>query len=176
MASPHRIFLGMITGAHGMHGAVRVRSFTAEPEDVASYGPLSDEAGTRSFALSVSRRTRGGIIARLAGIEDRDAAEALKGTGLYADRDALPELDEDEFYHADLVGLAVVLTDGRPLGRVRGLDNFGAGEVIEVETKEGKSLSLPFTRAAVPQIDLKAGRLTVDPPPGIVGDDGMEEG
>lgn len=166
----------MITGAHGMHGAVRVRSFTAEPEDVASYSPLSDEAGTRSFDLSVSRRTRGGIIARLAGIENRNAAEALKGTALYADRDALPELDEDEFYHADLVGLSVVLTDGRPLGRVRGLDNFGAGEVIEVETKQGKSVSLPFTRAAVPQIDLEAGRLTVDPPPGIVDDDGMEEG
>ncbi len=158
-----------------MQGAVRVRSFTAEPEGVAGYGPLSDEAGTRSFDLTLSGRWRGGVIARLAGVEDRNAAEALKGLSLYVPRGILPELEDDEFYHADLIGLAVALPGGRPLGRVRAMNNFGAGEMIEVETEDGKSVLIPFTRAAVPLIDLARGRIEVDPPAGLLEGASREE-
>jgi 16S rRNA processing protein RimM len=163
-----RVCIGVIAGAHGTAGAVRVKSFTADPEDVGAYGPVSDEAEERSFTLSVIGRAKGIVVARIEGIGDRGAADALKGMLLYVPRAALPETETDEYYHADLVGLAVELTDGKRLGQVRAMSDFGAGDVMEVEMENGETVILPFNRAAVPEVDLAGGRLVVDPPAGLL--------
>ena len=159
--------LGVIVGAQGVRGAVRVKSFTGTPEDVGAYGPVEDEAGARRFELRVVGASRGAVIAKLKGIEDRNAAEALKGTRLYVARAALPTPEEDEFYHADLVGLAAVLADGSPFGRVRAVHEFGAGDSLEIERPEGGTILVPFTKAAVPQVDVNAGHVVIDPPEGL---------
>ena len=161
-----RLCLGAFVGAHGVRGLVRLKSFTEVPEDIAAYGPLGDEAGRRAFAIELTGRAKGLLLAKVEGVSDRDAAEALKGTRLYVDREALPAVeDEDTFYHADLIGLAVETRDGRPLGRVRALHDFGAGDVIELEgaPREAPAM-LPFTRAVFPEVDLDGGRLIADPP------------
>src|SRR5207245_571533 len=119
-----RVCVGVITGAQGVRGAVRVKSFTAEPEAVASYGPLEDESGDRHFALRLIGSAKGVLIGKLTGIEDRDRAEALRGLRLYLPRAALPQPDQDEYYHADLIGLEAALPDGTPLGRVRAVHDF----------------------------------------------------
>jgi len=170
-----RVCLGVIAGAHGVRGEVRIESFTAEPAAITGYGPLSDERGERRLTLELVGETRGKLIARIAGIADRNAAAALKGMGLYVERERLPAPAEDEYYHSDLLGLAVEDRDGRRLGVVRGLHEFGAGSVIEIERPGGARIMLPFTRAAVPVIDLAAGRLVVDAPPGLIEVDAEAE-
>ncbi|HZS84604.1 MAG TPA: ribosome maturation factor RimM [Stellaceae bacterium] len=163
-----RICLGAITGAQGVRGAVRIKSFTARPEDVAAYGPVEDESGTRRFVLRLVGRAKGVVLAKIAGIEDRDAAEALKGIRLYVARSALPPAEEEEYYHADLLGLEAVLADGTVLGRVRAVHDFGAGDSLEVERRRGPAIMVPFTKAAVPVVDIAGGRLVVDPPDGLL--------
>jgi 16S rRNA processing protein RimM len=159
-----RVLVGAIAAAHGVRGLVRVKSFTADPKSVASYGELSDARGLRHFRLTLQGQAKDGVIARIDGIDDRDAAEALKGTRLFVDREALPALaEEDEFYQTDLVGLRVEACDGKTLGRVKAVLNFGAGDLLEIEG-EGVSLMLPFTRQVVPLVDLPGGRLVADPP------------
>jgi 16S rRNA processing protein RimM len=153
------VCVGAIAGAFGVHGEARIKSFCAEPAAIADYGLLSTEDG-RSFDLRITREVKGGFAARLSGLATREEAEALRGTRLYAPRDRLPALDEEEFYHADLIGLEVVDTGGAVLGRVRAIHDFGAGDVIEVTG--ARELMLPFTRAAVPTVDLKAGRIVAD--------------
>ncbi|MBV9521393.1 MAG: 16S rRNA processing protein RimM [Alphaproteobacteria bacterium] len=170
---PARICLGAITGAQGVRGAVRIKPFTARPEDVAAYGPVEDEAGRRSWNIRLIGKAKGVVIGRIPGIEDRDAAAALKGVRLYVDRAALPPPAEEEYYHADLLGLAVVLSDGTMLGRVRAVHEYGAGDCIEVTPEAGAAIMVPFTKAAVPTVDLAAGRLVVEPPPGLL--DGTPE-
>ena len=162
-----RLCLGVIVGVHGLKGQVKVKSFTEDPADLASYGPLGDATGARTFTLSLVGRTKGTLLASIAGVTERNAAEALRGTELFVARAALPEPDEDEtYYHADLVGLAVEDAEGRPLGEVAALDNHGAGDVIEIAPNGGGTpLVLPFTRAVVPEIDLEAGRVVVVVPP-----------
>jgi 16S rRNA processing protein RimM len=157
------VCVAKVVAAHGLQGALKLRCFTERAEDVAAYGPLHDEAD-RQLALRVIGRTAGGVLAKAEGIEDRSAAEALRGTLLYVPRAALPEPAEDEFYHADLEGLAVELCDGRHLGTVRWVGNFGAGDVLEIAAEGGDVLSLPFDRATVPVVDLARGRLVVVPP------------
>ena len=160
-----RICLGAIAGAHGVRGLVRIKSFTAAPRDIAAYGPLEDEAGTRRFEIAVKGETKGLVLAALAGVGDRDAAEALKGTRLYVERAALPPPeDEEEYYHADLIGLRAETPDGTGLGRVVAVHNFGAGDLLELERPDGTELLLPFTKAAVPAVDLAAGRLVAEVP------------
>ncbi len=162
-----RLCVGVITGAHGVRGLVRIKSFTEQPESLAAYGRLSDEAGTRSFEVSVTGRAKGALLARIEGVTERDQAEALRGTRLHIARDALPPLeDEEEYYVADLIGLEAVDRAGRALGRVRTVHNFGAGDVIEVEPEAGGGPSRlwPFTRETVPEVDLAAGRLVIEPP------------
>ena len=158
-----RVCVGVITGAHGLQGLVRVRPFTDVAEDVGAYGPVQSEDGTRDFVLDVRNRTgKGQILVAIAGVGDRDAAEALKGENLYVSRDRLPSPDADEFYHADLIGLDVVATDGRALGTVRALHDFGAGEMLEIQDSGGRLGTVMFTLAAVPDIDLAGRRVTVD--------------
>ena len=175
MGAPHRLCLGVIAGARGIHGEVRVRAFTERGEDVAAYGPLTDETGGRSFTLMDPRPIRGGIAARVEGVEDRTTAEALRGARLYVAREALPDLEDDEFYHADLMGARVVSPGGEEVGRVVALHDFGAGDVLEIERADGPPLVAPFTRETVPEIDMNEGRIVLTPPPGLLDDgDGRE--
>ena len=159
------VCVAKVVAAHGLQGALKLRCFTERAEDVGAYGPLHDQNGSRQLALRVIGRTPGGVLAKASGIDDRSAAETLRGTLLYVPRAALPEPAADEFYHADLEGLAVELGDGSRLGTVRGVGNFGAGDVIEIAADGGGVLSLPFDRATVPVVDLARGRLVVVPPP-----------
>lgn len=161
-----RICVGAIAGAFGVHGEVRLKSFCSDPADIATYSPLTSEDGTRRFEVSLTREVTGALGARIKGIATKEDADALRGVTLWAPRSALPALPDDEFYHADLIGLEVVDTGGKSLGRVRALYDHGAGDIIEV-VGGTQVLMLPFTRAVVPTVDLAARCIVVDPP----GDD-----
>ena len=169
MAGPEqrRVCVGAIAGAFGVRGEARVKSFCARPEAIAGYGPLSTEDGSRQFTLRITRPIQGGLAARLSGVATREEAEALKGTRLYADRARLPALPDDEFYHADLIGLSVTDPGGAELGRVAAVHDHGAGDLLEIAVPHGKSVLIPFTRAVVPTVDLAAGRIVADPPEGL---------
>ena len=132
-SSEDRVCLGRIGAARGLKGEVRIRAFTRRARDIAAYGPLTDASGARSFAVTVVADIAGGVIARIAGIAGRTAAERLAGTELFVPRRALPEPPAGEFYQADLVGLAALDTAGRPLGRVAAIHDFGAGAILEIE-------------------------------------------
>ena len=166
--SPKRVCVGVVAGAHGVRGAVRIKSFTAEPKGVVQYGPVEDETGRRKFELSFVGTAKGVVLATLPGIADRDQAEALRGMLLYLPREALPPPDEEEYYHADLIGLAVVLGDGTAVGTVHAVHDFGAGDCLEIARAEGPPLMAPFTRAVVPVVDLAGGRVVLDPPTGLL--------
>ena len=164
-----RICLGAIAGAFGVHGEVRLKSFTATPEDIAAYGRLDTEDGARSFDIALTGQSaKGALIARLSGVATKEQADALRGTRLYAERSRLPALPDDEFYHADLIGLEVFDTGGASLGRVKAVLNHGAGDLLEIHGPGLKAtVLLPFTREAVPTVDLAAGRIVADPPDGL---------
>lgn len=150
-AAQGRICVGAVAGAFGVRGEARLKSFCADPRDIAAYAPLWDESGARSFEITLTRPLKNGFGARLSGVATREEAEALKGLRLYADRDKLPSLPDDEFYHADLVGLEVVDAGGGPLGRVRAVHDFGAGDMLELRVPgRSQTVMLPFTREAVP--------------------------
>jgi 16S rRNA processing protein RimM len=157
------VLLGEIGGAQGLKGEVRLRSFTAEPGAIADYGPLEDETG-RMVEIESLQVTPKGLIARLKGVTTREGAEALTRTKLYVPRDRLPERGEEEWYHAELIGLAAFAPDGAQLGSVLAVHNFGAGDLIEIAPPEGATLLVPFTRDAVPEVDVEGGRLIVVPP------------
>lgn len=163
-AKPRLVCVGAIAGAHGVRGAVKVKSFTAEAADITAYGPLSDEAGKRRFVLTPIGMARGEILARIDGVEDRDQAELLRGTRLYADRARFPAPEEDEFYHADLIGLDVTDPAGTALGVVQAIFNHGAGDMMEIALRAGGTALVPFTKAAVPVVDIAGGRVTVAMP------------
>ncbi|WP_176224496.1 MULTISPECIES: ribosome maturation factor RimM [unclassified Paracoccus (in: a-proteobacteria)] len=165
MRMTERVCVGAIAGAFGVRGEVRLKSFTSQPNDIAAYSPLYTEDGSRSFTVRLTRPVTGGLGARLSGVETREEAEALKGVTLWADRDKLPVLPDDEFYHADLIGLPVYDTGGQLLGKVRAIYDHGAGDILEVfGPGRRQTLLLPFTRAFVPTVDLTAGRIIADPP------------
>jgi len=166
-----RICVGAIAGAFGVQGEVRLKSFCAQPEAIAAYAPLWTEDGKRSFTLKMTRGAGNGLTARLSGVTTKEQADALRGVELYADRDRLPHLPDDEFYHTDLLGLQVLDTSGRPLGIVRAVHNHGAGDILDV-AGPGGGLLIPFTKAAVPTVDLTLGRIIADPP---ASDDGRGE-
>ena len=141
-----------------------------DPRHVAAYGPVSDSTGSRHFHLTLTGDAKGVVLARIKGVKDRDDAQALAGTELFVDRHMLPATVEDEFYYADLVGLAVKYLGGEPYGTVHAVHNFGAGDVLEIERATGGRVMLPFNRETVPDVDLEAGFLLVDPPPGLESD------
>jgi 16S rRNA processing protein RimM len=159
-----RVLVAQIGAAHGLRGEVRLRSFTADPMAVRGYGALQSEDGTQTFEIEALRPAKDVLIARIAGIADRTAAERLCNLRLYVPRERLPPPDADEFYHADLIGLTAVAPDGRDVGTVVALQNFGAGDLIEVRRTDGASVLLPFTKAVVPEIDVAGGRVVVDWP------------
>ena len=163
-----RVCVGAIAGAYGVRGEIRLKSFCAEPEAIATYGPLFSEDGTQSYEITLKGPIKNGFAARLAGVASKEAADRLKGTRLYAPRDMLPELPDDEYYHADLLGLTVFDTGGTELGRVKAVLNHGASDLLEVAVKGAKQpVLLPFTQSAVPTVDLTAKRIVADPPEGL---------
>lgn len=166
--SGKRVCVGVVAGAHGVRGAVRIKSFTADPKDVGRYGPVEDEGGQRKFKLSFVGTAKGVVLAKLTGITDRDQAEALRAMRLYLPREALPPPDEEEYYHADLIGIAAVLADGTSIGTVQAVHDFGAGDCLEIARPERQPVMVPFTRAAVPVIDIAGGRVVLDPPAGLL--------
>ena len=168
MTGTDRICVGAIAGAFGIAGEVRLKSFCAEPAAMAGYGPLWTEDGSRSFTIALTRPVAGGLGARLSGVATKEAADALKGTSLFADRQRLPKLPDDEYYHADLIGLAVRDPGGATLGRVLAVHNHGAGDLLEITRppKPGSQM-IPFSLAVVPLVDLARGLLIVDLPEGL---------
>jgi len=157
-----RLLLGRIAGAHGIRGEVLIHAYTSAPEDIVAYGPLSDATARRSFEIAIVRTTPKGVVARIAGIADRTAAEALKGVELYVGRDRLPAAAEGEFYHADLMGLAAVDPAGKVIGEIVAVQNYGAGDLIEIRLAgSAKTELILFTETEVPQIDIAARRAVV---------------
>ncbi len=165
------ICIAKIGAAHGVRGEVRLWTFTEDPLAVLRYGPLMSKDGTRSFEVTKAREAKDHLVATLKGVTDRNAAERLNGLELYIARDRLPEPDADEYYHADLIGLAAETTAGAPLGRVLAIHNFGAGDIIEIAPPSGSTLLLPFTNAVVPTVDLTNGRVIIELPAEIEGGD-----
>ena len=172
---PALLLVGRIAAAHGLRGLVKLQCFTAEPGSIGSYGPLSDAAGKRVFEVTVLNPVKGGVLASIAGVNDRNAAEKLRGVELYMPRGRLPPPSEGEYYHADLVGLAVELKDGTPFGRVQAVENYGAGDLLAIVRPGGRPVSLPFTDQVVPVVDIAGGRVVVDPPLGLVDEPKEEE-
>jgi 16S rRNA processing protein RimM len=167
-AKPDRVLLGEIGCPQGLQGEVRIRSFTAEPGAIADYGPLEDEAGARLFEIESLRVTPKALTARLKGVESREEAEALTGTKLYVPRSRLPEREEDEWYHSDLVGLTAQGADRAAIGTVIAVHNFGAGDLLEIRPMDGgATVLMPFTRETVPEVDVESGWLRVVPPEGL---------
>jgi 16S rRNA processing protein RimM len=164
-----RVLLGEIGAAQGLKGEVRLRSYTAEPAAIARYGALEDDAG-RAIEIESVRVTPKALVARIKGVTTRDGAEALTHTKLYISRALLPERETDEWYHSDLIGLAAVDGKGEKIGTVVAVQNFGAGDLIEIKPeKGGATVLVPFTRDTVPEVDVEGGRLTLDPPEGLLG-------
>ena len=145
-----------------------MKSFTDDPEALGDYGPLTDETGTKTFHVKVIGQQKGLVLVRIKGVNDRNAADALKGQALYIERDRLPEPDEDEYYFSDLVGLQAQWPDGTPFGDVVAADDFGGGPFLEVATQGHGRVLVPFTKAAVPVVDLDGGHVVVDPPEGLL--------
>ena len=161
-AKPRRVLLGRIASAHGIRGEVLIHAYTQAPENIGAYGPLSDADGMRTFTVASARVTQKGVVARLEGVNDRNAAEALRGVELYVDRKRLPATSEDEFYQADLVGLSAVDSSGEALGTIVAVHNFGAGDLLEIRlAASGKTELIPFTDEVVPGVDIAAGRAVV---------------
>jgi 16S rRNA processing protein RimM len=157
------VCVGQIVGVHGVRGLVKLKSFTEDPAAIEGYNPLMDPTGTRSFTVELQSAMKDYWLARVQGVSDRTAAEALRGVLLHVDRDRLPPPeDEEEFYHADLIGLSVERPDGSVVGTVIALHNFGGGDMLEVNLPERRTVMVPFTKALVPVVDVAGGRIVAD--------------
>ena len=157
----NRVCVAQIGAAHGVRGEVRLWTFTADPMAITRYGALESEDGKRSFEIEAVRPAKGHLVARIKGIDDRDAAERLTKVKLFVPRERLPAPEAGEFYHADLVGLRVEDEDGNEIGAVIAVHNFGAGDILEIQPLGGGAMLLPFTETTVPEVDIKGGRLVV---------------
>ena len=173
-----RVRLGRIGGAKGLKGEVRIRTYTGRPRDVAAYGPVSDEAGKRAFAVTVVSETDGGVIARIEGVQDRTAAEKLRGIDLYVPRRALPPPAPGEYYQSDLIGLAARATDGADLGRILAIHDYGAGTILEVGLDVGQADrgSELWPAATVGTVDLDRGEIVLRRPEEIMADPNVQPG
>ncbi len=166
--SEDKICVGAIGGAYGVRGEVRIKSFCAIADDIETYSPLTTEDGTQQFHLAILRSIKNGFAARIAEVATKEQADALKGTQLFAQRDQLPSLPDDEYYHADLIGLEVYDSGGVQLGRVKTVLDHGAGDLLEIQRPaSSETVLLPFTLSAVPTVDLAAGKIIADPPEGL---------
>ncbi|MDG1067681.1 MAG: ribosome maturation factor RimM [Sulfitobacter sp.] len=175
--SESHICVGVISGSYGVHGELRIKSFCAVPEDIEKYSPLTDEAGEREYMLAILRPITNGFSARLPEISNKEDADTLRGTKLFARREQMPSLPDDEFYHADLIGLEVYDTGGVLLGRVKTVQNHGADDLLELQLAGTSTTTfLPFTKASIPTVDLATGRIVADPPDGILPEAGKTSG
>jgi len=166
--SDTKICVGVITGSYGVRGEARVKSFCAEPSAIGDYNPLSDEAGN-AYTLKITRPVKGGFGVRLTGVSNKEQADTLKGVKLFAKRDELPSLPDDEYYHTDLIGLEVYSTGGEKVGQIAAVHDHGAGELLDITGPKLKGgILLPFTLEAVPTVDLASGRIIIDPPDGVM--------
>lgn len=161
-SSASLVMLAVVGGAHGIRGECRVRAFTAEPTDIGAYGPLFDEKGNRYTVLS-ARQQKNVVVVRFKEVTDRNHAERLNGRELFVDREVLPEPDEDEFYLEDLIGLSVETVSGASVGEVVAFHDFGAGDIVEIRLGTGRTIMIPFSEAAVPEIDAERGLMIVEP-------------
>jgi 16S rRNA processing protein RimM len=159
-----RVCIAQIGAAHGVRGEVRLKPFTEDPLSVTRYGALESEDGKRRFEIEAVRPAKDILVARLKGVTDREAAEALTNTRLYVAREKLPQPEAGEFYHTDLVGLTAQNPNGETVGTVKAIHNFGAGDLLEIEPASGATVMLPFNEATVPLVDIAAKRLVVEPP------------
>jgi 16S rRNA processing protein RimM len=166
-----QICVARIGAAHGVRGAVKLWTFTQDPLAVQAYGPLATKDGARQFEVTQARQAKGHLVATLKGVTTREEAERLNGIELYVAREQLPDAGSGEYYHADLIGLAAVTAADAPLGRVVAIHNFGAGDIIEIAPPTGATMLLPFTNAVVPTVDLAGGRVVIEWPGEIEGDD-----
>jgi 16S rRNA processing protein RimM len=166
-----QICVARIGAPHGVRGQVRLWTFTEDPYAVLDYGPLATKDGKRTIEVDNVREAKGHLVATLKGVTDRDAAARLNGVELYVARDVLPDTEDGEYYHADLIGLAAVNAVGEAIGRVVAMHDFGAGDIIEIAPPSGPTLLLPFTDAVVPTVDIAAGKVIIEMPGEIVGDD-----
>jgi 16S rRNA processing protein RimM len=169
MAAP--ICVARIGAPHGVRGAVKLWTFTEDPLAVKRYGPLATKDGARSFEVTHAREAKGHLVATLKGIATREDAERLNGIELYIAREKLPEPDADEYYHADLIGLAAVDAADQSIGRVIAIHNFGAGDIIEIAPPNGATMLLPFSNAVVPTVDLAKGRVVIELPGEVDGEE-----
>ena len=170
---PDKICVARIGAAHGVRGAVKLWTFTDDPFAVRDYGPLSTRDGARHFEVTSAREAKGHLVATFKGVTTREEAERLNGIELYVSREKLPATEDDEYYHTDLIGLAAVTTAGVPLGRVIAIHNFGAGDIIEIAPPSGMTMLLPFSNAVVPIVDVAGGRVVIELPEEIEGEDGV---
>jgi 16S rRNA processing protein RimM len=168
---PAQICVARIGAAHGVRGAVKLWTFTEDPLAVTRYGPLTTKDGARSFEVAHARGAKDHLVATLKGVTTRNEAEQLNGIELYVAREKLPQPEDGEYYHADLIGLAAVTPGGEPLGKVIAIHNFGAGDIIEIAPPSGATMLLPFTNAVVPTVDIAGGRVLIELPQEIEGDD-----
>jgi 16S rRNA processing protein RimM len=159
-----RVCIAQIGAAHGVRGEVRLKPFTEDPFSVTRYGALESEDGNRRFEIESVRPAKDMLVARLKGVADRNAAEALKNIRLYVAREKLPKPEADEFYHADLVGLTVQKQNGETVGTVKAIHNFGAGDLLEIEPVSGATIMLPFSETTVPVVDIEARKVVIEPP------------
>ncbi len=162
------VLVGVVTGSRGLKGELRVKAFTAEPEALFDYGPLTDEQGKGTYKGRITGQGKGQLLVRMDGVGDRTAADAIKGLKLYVTRDALPETEEDEYYYSDLIGLRAELVNGEEMGVIRWVLEAGAGASLEVDTATD-TVMVPFTKSVVPVVDIKSGRVVIDPPDGLMG-------
>jgi len=165
------ICVARIGAPHGVRGAVKLWTFTEDPLAVKRYGPLATKDGARHFEVTHAREAKGHLVATLKGVATREDAERLNGIELYIAREKLPATDTDEYYHADLIGLAAVNAADESIGRVVAIHNFGAGDIIEIAPPHGATMLLPFTNAVVPTVDLAGGRVVIELPAEIDGGD-----
>ena len=171
MNAENLIIVGAIAGAFGTRGEIRLKSFCAVPEDIETYGTLFSEDGSKEFEITITRPVKNGFAAKIKGVRFKDQADALRGTSLHVPREKLPNLPDDEFYHSDLIGLEVFDTGGAALGHVKAVLDHGAGDILEIHSPGMKQPAmLPFTKTAVPTVDLTAQRIIADPPIGVFGD------
>ena len=164
MVSDERVCVGQIGAPHGVRGLVVIRSFTEIPQDITAYGTLTTEDGT-PVSLELKGVKKSGQIAAISGISSKEAAEGLKGARLYAARSRLPETEDGEYYHADLIGIEARDSNGRPLGRVVAIHDFGAGDLVEIDPGSGKTVLIPFTEDKVPVVDIAGAHMIIDASP-----------
>jgi 16S rRNA processing protein RimM len=163
------LLMAEIAGAQGVKGAVKLKTFGDDPGALVDYPPLTDTKSGRTYQIDTIAPHGNIWIATIEGIADRTAAEKLFGTKLYLSKAELPKIKKkDTYYHADLIGLSAVKKDGEALGTIIAVANFGAGDLIEVKPPKGQSFYVPFTKAAVPDVDLEKKTVTIDPPPGLL--------